>query len=322
MTVPVKINRKLPAKLAPVKFKHFYQFVRDADELVEHYDWLRDVERSVGAAIPKIEEAEAVPRMHRQDLIKDCQESLRRYDRAGDDDPRYDDDGDLKFDYVESRIALMLAGWSNANFADQKAAEFFVRTMVEHVLAREPTACELESCCRRLIDKGMPFIPQTPEVIKVLKREQKVWRRRKWAISRTELLYREIVEELIPKAKAKLEKAQAEAEAKAAQRKLEVEAEAARKKAEAEAEAERQRLEEEVRALQRPQETLANAYRNGRSRGRFAGRPGGPSVAIVLEEALATYRGSWFNPEDCFMSYAMGYFEARREQCLWRRIEE
>jgi hypothetical protein len=212
MSVPVKLRSKPPAKLVPVQFKHFYRFMEDCDELIEHLNHLREVRWNVHVTT---EEIEAVQRQHDryEELIRDCRENLRRYDRDGDDDPRYEDDVDLKFEYVESRIGMMLAGWSNANFASKDAAEVFVRTMVQHVCAREPTAAELESCCRKLIDEGKPYIPQTPEVIKALKAEQEVWERRKLAIRCVDMLSRDIAE-ILPKEIAKREAEAAAAEAR------------------------------------------------------------------------------------------------------------
>src|SRR5262252_1472920 len=47
MTALVKIKRKPPAALRPVKFRHFYQFVNDLVDLIEHYNWLRDCYRNM-----------------------------------------------------------------------------------------------------------------------------------------------------------------------------------------------------------------------------------------------------------------------------------
>jgi hypothetical protein len=82
--------------------------------------------------------------------------------------------------------------------------EEWSRTLVEFVIARRPTACELESSCRRLIDEGKPFSPEMPEILTALKAEMKLWKPRKQALREVEELYHRILD-LIPKAKAALQ---------------------------------------------------------------------------------------------------------------------
>jgi len=51
--------------------------------------------------------------------------------------------------------------------------------MVKHVLAREPSAGELESTCRALVERDKPFIPEIAELIAVLRQQQALWSQRK-----------------------------------------------------------------------------------------------------------------------------------------------
>src|SRR5262249_2637306 len=160
-------------------FRYFYQFVDDLDELREYADRLLGMRFSVASLNGEIPNVDDVKREHERHagMIASCKESMRRYDCDGDDDPRYDEDGDLSFDYVAQRLAAMMDAWSNApKFEDEDAAARFGRTMVEHVLALEPSAAVLESACRKLVDHGGEFSPVTPRVVAMVRAEKEIWR--------------------------------------------------------------------------------------------------------------------------------------------------
>jgi hypothetical protein len=216
-------NGKLPAVRKPVKPAHFYKFVRDADIAVEYFEELLETRRELWGGSISLSGVAYLDDPETLEMIDDCLDSLRRYDRDGKNDPRYDEDGDLTSAYVSDRLALMLAAWTTKpKFETDEQAVRWSQIMLQHVMALEPSAVELESACRKLVDEGKPFCPETPEVIKALKAEQKAWEPRKQAICNAKRLIEEIREE-IPKAKARAEKAKIEA----AKRKAEEEAAAA-----------------------------------------------------------------------------------------------
>jgi hypothetical protein len=320
---------KPPTFWEPVKFRHFLQFVDDLDALVEYFDGLMATRYTIitGGHVPEVENVEAEHNEYTE-LIGRCRESMRRYDRDGDNDPRYDEDDDLTFEYVSKRLAMMMDGWSNTSkFEDDEAAARFGQTMVQHVLAQEPSAASLESACRKLIDEGKPFAPQTGEVVRAVKAEIDAWRPRKRAIREVEGLYAKIIEE-IPKAKAAAENRKAEAEANAARRRAESEAAAARWRAEQEA---RRKLEEEVAALIKAEEladqvdSLLNEADNA---GRIQGARRVP-LEYQLKEGWEWYvmmpsldSAELGVEESCFLSFAIGLFDQRRKARAWECVVE
>jgi hypothetical protein len=217
----VRSAPKPPAVPQAVKWwKGFDEFVMEADDLVEQCTWLREIMRDMtsGGTVPEIESIERDHRLY-IDSIESCRESLRVYNRDGDDDARYDDDGDLTSDHVSERLGLMVGSYANARPAEP---EVYADMMIKHVLAREPSACELESACRVLVERDKPFIPEISELIAVLRQQQALWRQRKAAIYDIDHLYRKVIE-AIPREQAKREgeqKAAAVAEALRKQRRI------------------------------------------------------------------------------------------------------
>jgi hypothetical protein len=326
----------LPAIWKPVKPTHFYKFTRDADFVVQYFDELLEVIRELrSGGLPMVGHLDDPEQI---EMVDDCLESLRRYDRDGKDDPRYDEDGDLTSAHVSDRLAMMLAAWtSKPKFEAPKQAERWMMIMIQHVMALEPSAVELEAACRRLIDEGKPFCPETPEVIKALKAEQKAWEPRKQAICNTKRLIEEIREE-IPKAKARAEKAKIEAE----KRKAEEEAAAARYRAQTEAAIARRKAEEEAeffRELERKvDEQIKKAYAYGRDI-KFSKEAAG--LEAQLDFARTWYMRLPFPPdglpsgfkpalrelgmsvaEQCVIAFALGVFETRRRKRVWESAIE
>jgi hypothetical protein len=352
---PVTVGaHKPPALIRPEKWlKHFYRFVDDLDYLIEHYEWLQTTRGIImgGGSIPEID---AVKRRHEQyeSTIAACLEGMRRYDRDGDDDERYDDqDGDLSFGHVVQTLSQMLDwGWTSHSkkfdaYEDpEEAAAQWLRTLVEFVLARQPSAVELESTCLKLIEGDKPFSPETQEVLRMLRAEQKAWAPRKHAIDNVQSAYHQLLD-VIPKAKAAAEKRKADEEAAAAQWKAESEAATARRNAEAEAEtarkkdeAEKRRIEIEAALARRKAEEEAEFWRDLERReakqiaeahawgceylSRFPAMP--------LEEQLENSRTIYLVypsielmelgasvAESCAISFALGLFEERRAQRAW-----
>jgi hypothetical protein len=94
-------GHKPPTVWKPVRLSHFIEFAADLDLLVEFYESLRDVIRSIRSdEVPEIDDLTIDYDETYQPIIADCRESMRRYDRDGDDDPRYDEDGDLTFEHT------------------------------------------------------------------------------------------------------------------------------------------------------------------------------------------------------------------------------
>jgi hypothetical protein len=310
MTALVKIKRKPPAALRPVKFRHFYQFVNDLDDLSGHYEWLRECYRDMNREIPAIGAVEEAHNNFKSE-IEDCREGMRRYNRDGDGDARYDDDGELTFEYASQRLGMMLKGWTNATFPSEEAAKEWAQMLVEHVLARNPTACELESACRKLIDNGKPFRPEIPEILAVLKAEQSIWFERKRAIRDVESVYKLVIE-AIPKAKAAAEKHKADEEAKAARYRAATEASFARRRLEAEVEAACKEAEAEE-ALWKAEEKY-EASRRSTGHAYYA-------QYVWLKEALKDVK-SGFKRDEHVISCAIGLYEERRKLRAWEREAE
>jgi hypothetical protein len=299
----------------PKWLKRFNQFVDDLDELVEYYNELQETRRETrraGGAIPKVEDVRE-ERERQKKLIDDCRAGMRLYNRNGEDDPRYDDEGDLKIEYATARLCWMLdRGWPDhtkrfeRHENPEQAAAQWCETLVEFVIARDTTAVELESVIVRLIDSGKPFPPQIQDVMPVLKAEQEAWQPRKGAIVNVQMIYQWLIEE-IPEAKAKAEK-----------RKAEEEAAAARRKAEAEKWAERRRLEaqidaacKQVEAQEQLWERVEQIEREHRYIGqRYARRHG------TLQAALEFARPQF--PVN-IVSCAIGLFDERRKCRAWER---
>jgi hypothetical protein len=293
---------KPPTVWKPVKFRHFLQFIDDLDVLVEYFDQLQTTSHTIraGGHIPEVEEVNCDHNDY-EELIERCRESMRRYDRDGDDDQRYDQDDDLTFEHASKRLALMMDAWSNTSkFEDDDAAARFGETMVQHVLAQEPSAAVLESACRRLIDEGKPYTPQTGEVVRAIKAEIDAWRPRKWALRNVDHVYQEIID-AIPKAKAAAEKRKIEAATAAARRKIEAEADAACK--EAQAEEERWKAEEEYEAMRRCSGRTYYAQH------------------VALQAALKEIKSSYARDMHV-VSCAIGLFDERRKLRAWEREAE
>jgi hypothetical protein len=180
--VAIKRSATLPAVQSPRKWKDFDQFVRDADALVEQID-------AADAVVTKINSGKKAlhdwTKLHNEEklakLIEDVREGLRVHDRNDDDDRRYEVDGDLCRKFTSERLGVMVSSYANAKPATPKV---YGRMLLEHVLSKDPTACELESTCRKLVEREKPFIPEIGEVIAMLKSEQQLWERRRDAVHR------------------------------------------------------------------------------------------------------------------------------------------
>jgi hypothetical protein len=197
--------------------------------------------------------------------------------------------------------------------------------LVEFVLEQEPSAVELEATCRKLIngDGAKPFPPQITEIIAKLKAEKESWEPRKWAIGNVDCAYHELIE-AIPKARAAAEKRKAEAEAEAARQKAESEAAAARRKAEAEA---RKKAEEELAARRKADDIeclLDDAYELGRNC---------PLAQYGLIHSFGAAHEMFVTSpdmrvreydmgEECYVAFALGVFEQRREDRAWEYVIE
>jgi hypothetical protein len=301
----------LPTIWNPVKFRHFYQFVDDIDDLRKYADGLlgtRSMLANRYGHIPEVEDVKC-KREGYTELIESCRESMRRYDYDGENDPRYDEDGDLSFDYVAQRLAAMMDAWSNTpKFEDEDAAARFGRIMVEHVLALEPSAAVLESACRKLIDHGGEFSPVTPQVVAMVRAEKEVWQPRKQALDDISWAYQDIIEQ-IPKAKAAAERRRAE-EAEAA----------ARQHAEAAA----QREVDEAIAAEQKAVRIADELYDAEERGRTNNYCYDWSIDLQFTDGR-----NWYvdDPSDdvrkldigekCYLSFAIGVVETRRKFHIW-----
>jgi hypothetical protein len=307
---------KPPTVWKPVKFKHFLQFVTDLDILVEYYDELLETKRAIymGGDIPEsLESLGSLSHDEYTEIIESCRESMRRYDRDGDNDPRYDEDGDLTFEYASKRLGAMMDNWLNTKFEDEDAAARFGQSMVEHVLAHNPTAAELESACRKLVDRSKPFTPNTGEVVRAVKAEKEAWEPRKSTLRNVERLYKEVVE-AIPKAKAAAEKRKAEAEAKAARYRAETEASCARRRIEAEAEAACKQAEAEEARWKSQEVGEAMLHGIGQQSAR---------EHVALQDSLKKIKNAFTTGELIAMvSCAIGLFEERRKLRAWERETE
>jgi hypothetical protein len=209
--------------------------------------------------------------------------------------------------------------------------------MIQHVIAQEPTAVELEAACRKLIDEGKPFCPETPEVIKALKAEQKAWKPRKQAICNGKRLIEEIREE-IPKAKARAKAMAEKAKAEAEKRKAEEEARVARLTAEAmerfarlDAENEMRKQAEEENAAydfcreleQKTEQQIKKAYEWGC---KVALRSPSEPVKNKMFWSNLVY-GKYLDRElrelgvgvieQCLVAFALAVFEGRRKLRIW-----
>jgi hypothetical protein len=312
-TISKRRPPKPPTVWKPVKFKHFLQFVADLDALVDHYDELLETKRAInmGGDIPEF--LGNLTHDEYTELIESCRESMRRYDRDGDNDPRYDEDGDLTFEYASKRLGAMMDNWLNTKFEDEDAAARFGQSMVEHVLAHNPTAAELESACRKLVDCSKPFTPNTGEVVRAVKAENEAWEPRKSALRNVERLYKEVVE-AIPKAKAAVEKRKAEEKAKAARHQAENEAYFARKRIEAEAEAACKQAEaEDVRW-----KFQAEHEASRRSLGQVCAH----ADRLALKDSLKMTLALAFGSDIDMISLAIGFFEERRKTRAWESEAE
>jgi hypothetical protein len=299
----------------PKWLKRFNQFVDDLDALVEYYNELQETRRMTGGAIPNVEDVREKHERQKK-LIDDCRAGRRLYDRNGEDDLRYDDEGDLKIEYATARLCWMLdRGWPDhtkrfeRHENPEQAAAEWCETLVEFVLARDTTAVELESVIVRLIDAGKPFPPQIQDVMPVLKAEQEAWEPRKNAIRHVDMIYQWLIKE-IPEAEAAAEKRKAEEEAKAARYRAETEAFIARQKIQAEADAACKQAE----AWEAEEKDHAEFLDHGR---RFAAYP--------LEDSLkemGRVLGGKMDDFLMFISGAIGLFEARREMRAWQRDSE
>jgi hypothetical protein len=264
---------------------------------------------------------------------------MRRYDYDGDNDPRYDEDGDLTFEHTSMRLLVMLEAWPNRSkdFPDNEegraAAKRWLRMLVEFVLEQEPSAAELEAMCRKLINGNgaKPFPPQITEIIAKLKAEKESWEPRKWAIGNVNRVYHELIE-AIPRAKARAEKAKIEA----AKRKAEEEAAAALLRAKNQALCDRQKAEDEARKEaeffheleQKTEDQIEVAYEWGRK------------VTIRSPSMPIKNQMFWCNlvygnnlnrelcelgvgvAEQCMVAFAVGLFEKRRELRVWESAIE
>jgi hypothetical protein len=306
---------KPPAIRKPVKPAHFYKFVRDADYLVEWLDQLLEARRELlSNNVSGFGYIESLDSPEMIECLDDCRESMRRYDRDGDNDPRYDEDGDLTIEHVSDRLAKMIAAWTGKpKFETPEQAERWGLIMVERVMAQEPTAVELESACQKLNDEGKPFCPETPELIKALKAEQEAWKPRKRAIGNAKRVLDELLEE-ISKAKARAEKRKAEEEVIEARWRAKNEAAIARKKIQDEIEAACRQVEAEEADWKAEEGWIAKCRNNGRSFAR---------EHVALQGLFKMIRNSLPEIDDeAHVSIAIGVFEARREMRAWQRDAE
>jgi hypothetical protein len=130
-------------------------------------------------------------------------EGYKRFDRDGDDDARYDEEGDITFQHLSGRLGFLVGSFANAKPASPKV---FASMLAHHVLAVEPTVCELESACRALVERPKPFLTEVGEVVAAVRSEKTKWAARRRAFDRVDELRRKIIT-AIPKAKARAEEA-------------------------------------------------------------------------------------------------------------------
>jgi hypothetical protein len=163
----------------PRGLKVFNEFVEEADSLIPHYKWLEAIEAEIGrgaTTLPPLAEVErARPNENR---LRELRAEFDRYD-GDEDDPRYEN-GYLSTKYVVERLGVLIGSYANAR---PGSPEIFSHTMVEHVIANDPTPCSLETTCRKLIEReNKPYTPETCEVVAMLKRENELWYKRRVAI--------------------------------------------------------------------------------------------------------------------------------------------
>jgi hypothetical protein len=220
----------LPSLPSPKEWKAFDRFVADCDKLVEHDEWLCSIDRNldkVGGYLPEIETIKRKHEGYRR-ILKDCTEGLRRFDHARDDDgnsidSRYDRDGALTTEYVTTRLVVLAACYPSP------PEPLFSAMLLLHVMALEPSAAELESACRRLVERENKAFLHIGDVTATLKAEREIWGNRRATIGEPvdEEFFRELVER-VSEETAKREAEQKEREAE--QQKQEAEA-AARQEA-------------------------------------------------------------------------------------------
>lgn len=269
--VAVKKSAAVPAVIeAETKaFKAFNKFVEKLDELVDYHEELQKTARRVRYGnepddIPA--DGDLIDEEWVREDIETCREGFRRFNRDGDDDPRYDDEGSLTFQHASVRLGMLISSFANSK---PGSPEIFARMLAHHVLWLEPTACELESTCRELIDRGKPFAPEIPEVLSQLRSEQSKWSRRRHALDQVDALRREIIA-AIPQAKAE---AEAAAREEAARKLVEARKQAERVRAKAAiaySEAKRECVRMYVESFRRPIVVLkANLWRRDSSEAEF-----------------------------------------------------
>jgi hypothetical protein len=198
-------------------FKAFNKFVETLDELVEYHDDLKQIATELDVAhhldpddIPSADRFKRDKEWLQDDLNR-CREAFRRFDQDGASDERYDDEGNITFQSVSVRLGALVGSFANAK---PGSPEVFGRMLAHHVLAIEPTVCELESACRALVERDKPFFPEITEIMAALRSEKPKWLRRRYAFKQVDELRRKIIT-AIPKAKAIAEEA---AKEKAAQK--------------------------------------------------------------------------------------------------------
>ena len=184
------------ATYRPVDLRNFRQFVADMDKLLAHYDRMVAIMREVCGGGPPVRTIEIIIENNAA-LLRGCNDNLRSFDR-GEDDHRYDADGNLLAVHAGARLVWFMNGWRNTRYANEKAAKIAGITLLAEVLALRPTACELESACRRFLDSDVAgfnpaFAPEVPQFLAVLKQEQARWGRRKEALDLIEDVYATII---------------------------------------------------------------------------------------------------------------------------------
>ena len=99
--------------------------------------------------------------------------------RGSNSERHYDDDGELKRAAVAKRLAGLVGSYPAGTPGDPDA---YSMALIEHVMALDDVSfLALDDACR-IVAESKTFLPAIAEVLKVLREQQQLWRRRMSAI--------------------------------------------------------------------------------------------------------------------------------------------
>lgn len=200
--VPVDAPQ-LPATKKPTdKFRLYKRLEEDADEILEEFNRLENLERRIRHREP----GETLPPICNVELYEDFVRKFARcrerwalldpkeyYDQPHDDDD--DDDGDrplLKKKIISKRLGMMLTA---VCIGEAKMQQGFEHMLLEHVYIAEFSYLALEGGCREL-EMSKALSPVVAVVLEVMERHRRLWWDRKRALTMIERTSAELVDQI------------------------------------------------------------------------------------------------------------------------------